>query len=101
MWLDLIKPYTKRTIINNKNKTITLVHPHFQSGTIHLRKLLKSIKHNQFTSYQVECVGFMSIKGALIIKMIERTLKKYDNIEFVKSNINIESGIYELTIKFR
>lgn len=101
MWLELIKPYTKRTIINNKNKHITLIHPHFQPGTSNLRALLKAIKHNQFTSYQVECVGFMSIKGALILKMIERTLKKYNNIQFVKSNINLESGIYELTIKFK
>lgn len=100
MWLEYIKPYTKRTIINSKNKLITLIHPHFKPGKSHLRTLLKLIKQNQFTHYRVECVGFVSIKGALILKMIERVLKKYNNVRDIKLKINLETSIYNLTIQF-
>lgn len=100
-WLEYIKPYTKRIVIDKQNKKILLVHPHFKPGKYHLKLLLKLIKQNQFTSYQVNCVGFISLKGALILKMIERYLNKLDNVDTVKLTVNISTAIYGLNIKFK
>ena len=101
MWLDEILPYTKRIIFNKKEKRITLVHPHFNQGIFNYKRLIKSLAHNTHLSYLVECVGFASIKGMIILDKIVNHLNKFDNVEFVKFNHNIESGMYNLQIKFK
>ena len=101
MWLDEILPYTKRIIFNKKEKRITLVHPHFNQGMFNYKRLIKSLALNTHLSYLVECVGFASIKGMIILDKIVNHLNKLDNVEYVKFNHSIESGIYNLQIKFK
>lgn len=100
MWLNEILPYTKRIIYNKQEKRITLVHPHFNQGPFNYKRLIKSLSLNTHLSYLVECVGFASIKGMIILNRIVKHLKKLDNVEYVKFNHNIESGMYNLQIKF-
>lgn len=100
-WLETIKPFTKRTIINTKDKKILLVHPHFQPGPQQLRNLLKLIKQNPYSTYKVDCVGFASIKGILILKMIQRYLNKLSIVDSTDLKTNIESSIYTLKVKFK
>lgn len=101
MWLKEISPYTKRIILNKKEKRITLVHPHFNQGSSNYKRLIKTLSFNIHFSYLVECVGFASIKGMIILERIVKHLQRLDNVEYVKFNHNIESGIYNLQIKFK
>jgi len=101
-WLEFIKPYTKRILINNVEKTITLVHPHFNKGQDNYRTLLKLLSQkNIYSQYTVECIGFASIKGFIILEHIEEHLKKSKNIEGVNLNSNLFNSTYNLQFKFK
>lgn len=102
MWLELIKPYTKRIIINQKEKRITLVHPHFDRGPKHYKQLITTLIHNNsHHSYLVECVGFASIYGFNILDRIFKHLLHSPNIDYVHLDTNIKLGTYHLKVKFK
>lgn len=101
MWLEEILPYTKRIIHNKKEKRITLVHPHFNQGPSNYKRLIRALSFNIHFSYLVECVGFASIKGMIILDRIVNHLNRLDNVDYVKFNHNIEAGMYNLQIKFK
>lgn len=100
-WINLIKPYTKRTIINHKDKSILLVHPHFEPGIKGYKMFLRSLKQNKYSGYRVEAVGFASIKGLLIIKSIEKYLKKFAIVEEINIRTDISSAIYRIRLKLK
>lgn len=102
MWLELIKPYTKQIIINGIEKRITLVHPHFDRGPSHYKKLITTLTHNNIhLSYLVECVGFASIYGFNILDRIFKHLLHSPNIDYVHLDTNIKLGTYHLKVKFK
>lgn len=100
-WLNDLKPYTKRIIINKQDRKILLVHPHFKQGTLTFRQLLKKLRSNPYNGYTIEACGFASIKGILILKMIERYLNKLDNVSSVKLNVSISTAVYNLQVNFK
>ena len=102
MWLDLIQPYTKKIIINKEEKSILLVHPHFDRGTTNYKKLILAlINSHSFPSYSVECVGFASIYGFNILYRIYKHLINSKNIDYVHLDTNIERQTYHLKFKFK
>ena len=102
MWLDLIQPFTKKIIINKKEKFILLVHPHFDRGTTNYKKLIHAlINSHSFPSYSVECVGFASIYGFNILDRIYKHLINSKNIDHVHLDTNIMTGTYRLYFKFK
>lgn len=101
MWLEIIKPYTKRTVVNSKNKTIFLLHPHFEEGFHGYRALIKGLKNNIHNGYSVECSGFATIKGYIILKKIYDHLIRFNNINDIHLNISRSLDTYTLKIKFK
>lgn len=99
-WLELIKPYTQTISINHSNKNIILVHPHFKTGTLGYRQLLKSIKYNKYKDYTVTCIGLTSVYGSIILSSLKRYLDKQDNVEYVKLVCNLDSATYNMSVKF-
>lgn len=100
-WIDEIKPYTKRIYIDHSKKHIMLVHPHFNPGKRSFINLLHSIKQDvKYNGYTVECVGFASIKGMLILKSIERFLNRLNSVRSVSLNANVSTALYDLKVEF-
>lgn len=101
MWLELIQPHTKATIINTKNKKIFLVHPHFPEGSSGYRRLIKAIANNQHKQYFIEATGMITFKGLLILKRIFDHLIKLKSVDYAHLNITKALNAYVLTIKFK
>lgn len=100
-WIDDLKPYTKFIKIDPKNKQITLIHPHWKAGQFTFRQFLKHLKQNKYNGFNVSATGFISIKGIVILKMIERYLNKLDIVESAKASPSISSAMYGLEVKFK
>ena len=47
-WIELIRPYTKRIVMNKHEKKIVLVHPHFQTGKQGYKSLIKALVNNKY-----------------------------------------------------
>lgn len=100
-WLNHIRPYTSRILINHSKRLITLVHPHFQPGLFTFRLFLHSIKSsNNYSGYTVQAIGYTSLKGICILQTIKRYLDKLDNIEYVRLQASLEEALYTLQVKF-
>ena len=102
-WLEVLKPNTKYIKINNKDKSITLIHPHWSKSkdTSIYRQLLKTIKQNPFKSYTVTATGFMSVEGLTIAHRLQQYIEKLDNVENTKFNYNLNCGTYTLEVTFK
>lgn len=98
-WLDIIKPYTAKIKITNNY--ILLIHPHFARGKDKKRyiALLKALKHNKYHNTTVECTGFATIQGMIIINSIKSYLLKHNIASDVDIGSSLYTGLYRLKIK--
>lgn len=101
-WIDLIKPFTNKIIIQPDKKSILLVHPHFTSNKskADFKKLLLALKQNEFRDTTVECIGSMNLKGLLILNSIKKYLLKHNLASSVDLNFSIENALYNMKVKF-
>lgn len=100
-WINELKPYTKNIIINHTEKSILLVHPHFESGIKGFRHLIKAIKNNTYKGYQVQAVGFCTLPGARIIKQLQKIINKFDTVDYTILNFRGILSSYTLTVQFK
>lgn len=98
-WLTIIKPYTAKIVINNNY--ILLIHPHFSRGKDKKRfiALLKALKNNKYHNTTVECTGFATIKGMIIINSIKNYLLKHNIASDVDISSSLYTGLYRLKVK--
>ena len=98
-WLDIIKPYTAKMAIYKDY--ILLLHPHFSRGKDKKRfvALLKALKNNKYHNTTVECTGFATIKGMIIINSIKNYLLKHNIASDVDIGSSLYTGLYRLKVR--
>lgn len=99
-WIELIKPYTKTIDVNQQTKTIILVHPHFQTGKQGFRLFLKALRNNSYKGYKVTVLGYLSLKGKVILLAIINYLQRYNLIYSCSFKNRFPSPLYSLEVQF-
>lgn len=102
-WIEILKPNTKFIQIDNRNRSITLIHPHWSKvkSTSIYRQLLKSLSCNTYIGYTVVATGFMSVDGLIILYRLQNYLNKLTIVEHTELKHNLKQALYTLEIKFK
>lgn len=100
-WIELIRPYTKHIVIDKQKRDILLIHPHFQKGKTGYKRLIKALVNNKYNGYKVTAMGFVSLRGLIIIRTLMKHLQKLKVIEKYSLSHSLPNPLYTLVVTLK